>query len=253
MKRQTDVLNLRVASPCHVGWETMSGDDRVRFCDSCKLNVYDLGGLTTTEIKSLISETEGGICGRLHCRADGTIITRDCPVGLQAIRRRVKRLAGGVFATILSACSVVFSQSTRRVQTEPFRQLKIERDKSNQDQIGKFSGLIVDINGAGIAFAEVSLRDAAGNKKRAVYTDDKGVFTFSEVRNGFYLLNVSALGFTTFAANFVEINADEFTRIKITLSVSGPESPVHIMGFVKSEPEELLLQPKNIWKLPINN
>jgi hypothetical protein len=48
MKKQTDVLlNLRVASPYHVGWETMSGDDRVRFCDSCKLNVYDLAGLTT--------------------------------------------------------------------------------------------------------------------------------------------------------------------------------------------------------------
>ena len=253
MKRQTDVLNLRVASPCHVGWETMTGDDRVRFCDSCKLNVYDLAGLTTTEIKSLISETEGGICGRLHYRADGTIITRDCPVGLKAIRRRVRRLAAGLFATILSACSVVFSQSTRRVQTEPFRQLKIERDKSNQDQIGKFSGLIVDIHGAGIASAEVSLGDPASNKKRIVYTDDKGVFTFSDVRNGFYILKVSAPGFTTFAANFVEINADEFASTKITLSVSGPESPVHIMGFVKSEPEETLLQPKNIWKLPIDN
>jgi hypothetical protein len=100
----------------------------------------------------------------------------------------------------------------------------------------------------------VSLRDAAGNKKRAVYTDDKGVFTFSEVRDGFYLLNVSALGFTTFAANFVEINADEFASTKITLSVSGPESPVYITtGFVMSEPEPILLQPKNIWKLPIKN
>ena len=91
MKRQTDVLNLRVASPCHVGWETMSGDDRVRFCDSCKLNVYDLAGLTTAEIKSLISKTEGGICGRLHCRADGTIIT----VTVQLVRctPESKRLA----------------------------------------------------------------------------------------------------------------------------------------------------------------
>ena len=66
----------------------------------------------------------------------------------------------------------------------------------------------------------------------------------------------------TFAADFVEINADEFasTKItlssstKITLSVSGPESPVYITtGFVMSEPEIKLLQPKNIWKLPIDN
>jgi Carboxypeptidase regulatory-like domain len=262
MKRQTDVLNLRVASPCHVGWEVMSGDDRVRFCDSCKLNVYDLGGLTTTEIKSLISETEGGICGRLHRRADGTIITRDCPVGLQAVRRRVKRLAVGVFATIVSACSVVFSQSAKRYQTQPFQQLKLERDKLNQAQIGTFSGLIVDTNGASVPFAKVSLRSPASNKTLIVYTDDKGVFTFSDVKDGRYTLKVSAPGFMTFAADFVEINADEFasTKItlsastKITLSVSGPESPVYITtGFVMSEPEIKLLQPKNIWKLPIDN
>jgi len=255
MKRQTDVLNLRVASPCHVGWETMSGDDRVRFCDSCKLNVYDLGGLTTTEIKSLISETEGGICGRLHRRADGKIITRDCPVGLQAVRRRVKRLAVGVFATIVSACSVVFSQSAKRYQTQPFQQLKLERDKLNQAQIGKFSGLIVDTNGASVPFAKVSLRSPAnGNKERIVYTDDKGVFTFSDVKDGRYMLKVSRPGFVTFVADFVEINADEFTSTKITLSVSGPESPVYITtGFVMSEPGPILLQPKNIWKLPINN
>jgi Carboxypeptidase regulatory-like domain len=255
MKKQTDVLlNLRIASPCHVGWETMSGDDHVRFCVSCKLNVYDLAGLTTAEIKSLVSETEGGICGRLHRRADGTIITRDCPIGLQAIRRRVRRLAGGVFATILSVCSVVFSQSTRSNSATPFlqKELKLERDKSNQEQIGKFSGVIVDINGASIAFAEVSLRDPTGNKKRIVYTDDKGVFTFSDIRDGRYMLKASAPGFTTFVADFVEINADEFTSTKITLSVSGPESPVYITtGFVISEPK--LLQPKNIWKLPINN
>jgi hypothetical protein len=68
------------------------------------------------------------------------------------------------------------------------------------------------------------------------------------------MLKVSRPGFATFAADFVEINADEFTSTKITLSVSGPESPVYITtGFVRSDPETRLLQPKNIWKRPIDN
>jgi hypothetical protein len=34
--------NLRVASPCNVSWEAMTGDDWVRFCGSCEKSVYSL-------------------------------------------------------------------------------------------------------------------------------------------------------------------------------------------------------------------
>src|SRR5262249_52164023 len=160
--------------------------------------VYNFSDLTTAEIKSLLLETNGGICGRLHRRADGTIITRDCPVGLQALRQRVTRFAGAVFATVLSMCSVVFAQSRAeglKQGVQQFSELKVERDKSNKEQVGKFKGLVVDVNGAVIVGAEVSLRSPFSNKRRVVHTDDTGAFTFTDVNSGSYMLRVSAPGF----------------------------------------------------------
>ena len=78
---------LRLASPCSVKWEDMVGDHRTRFCAHCSLNVYDVQALTEAEVRDLIVQTEGRFCGRLYLRRDGTIITRDCPIGVALLRR----------------------------------------------------------------------------------------------------------------------------------------------------------------------
>ena len=105
------VLNdLHIASPCPASWHAMRGDDRVRFCDSCSKSVYNLSDLTTTEATALIRESEGGICLRLYRRADGSVLTADCPVGLRhALRRRLQRLATVgvvIFATLRSGLAL---------------------------------------------------------------------------------------------------------------------------------------------------
>src|SRR5215210_58979 len=89
------VLNdLHIASPCPASWHAMRGDDRVRFCDSCSKSVYNLSDLTAAEASDLILESERGICLRLYLRADPTVLTADCPVGIRrAVRGRLLRLA----------------------------------------------------------------------------------------------------------------------------------------------------------------
>lgn len=84
---------IRIASPCTARWDDMAGDDRVRFCGACKLHVYDTSHMTAEEARALIVGRAGErTCLRLHRRADGTVITRDCPVGQS--RRRARWLAG---------------------------------------------------------------------------------------------------------------------------------------------------------------
>ncbi len=78
---------LRLASPCSVKWDDMAGDHRTRFCAQCQLNVYDVVALTEAEVRELIVQSEGKFCGRLYLRRDGTIVTRDCPIGLAMLRR----------------------------------------------------------------------------------------------------------------------------------------------------------------------
>ena len=110
MKSEINLNNLRIATPCPMDWDSMTGGERVRFCDSCSMNVYNLSAMTSAEITDLIEKTEARICGKLYKRADGTIITRDCPTGLRAVRKRAAGFASAVFAAVLSICSVAYSQ-----------------------------------------------------------------------------------------------------------------------------------------------
>jgi hypothetical protein len=67
----------------------MLGDDRTRFCGQCSLNVYNLSSMTRSDAEALITRTEGRLCVKFYRRFDGSIITKDCPIGLAAIKRRV--------------------------------------------------------------------------------------------------------------------------------------------------------------------
>ena len=56
MTEPTDILRrVRIASPCSASWERMEGDERVRFCRECNLNVYNLSGMTKREAESLVA------------------------------------------------------------------------------------------------------------------------------------------------------------------------------------------------------
>ncbi len=82
-------MKLEVASPCPESWECMRGDGRVRFCDRCELNVYNLSEMTEAEVEALVHGTTGRLCARFYRRRDGTVLTRDCPVKVRArIMRR---------------------------------------------------------------------------------------------------------------------------------------------------------------------
>jgi hypothetical protein len=49
----------------------------------------------------LIIATRGKACVQLYRRSDGTVLTRDCPVGIARVRRRVARVLAG-FAAVLT-------------------------------------------------------------------------------------------------------------------------------------------------------
>jgi hypothetical protein len=103
MARFNSSLNdVRVAAPCPANWDEMRGCEQVRFCSQCSLNVYNLSGMSKREAESLIARTEGRLCVRFYKRADGTILTSNCPVGLRAIRRRLSRVVTAIMSVVLS-------------------------------------------------------------------------------------------------------------------------------------------------------
>lgn len=102
MNKFTNPLdNIKIASPCSADWNEMIGDARTRFCGQCNLNVYNLSEMSRPEAEQLIANAEGRLCVRMYQRQDGTVITQDCPVGWQAVKRRVSRASAAVASLVI--------------------------------------------------------------------------------------------------------------------------------------------------------
>jgi len=109
MTREPSVLDkLRIASPCSASWEQMDGTDRVRYCEQCGKNVYNLSAMSRSEAEMLVAGPGPLPCVRFYRRRDGTILTGDCPVGQRRIKRRRAFLTAapvfvlGIYAWLLS-------------------------------------------------------------------------------------------------------------------------------------------------------
>ena len=103
MAKYTSPLDhVRISAPCTADWDAMIGTQSKRFCGQCRLNVYNLSGMTRREAEQLIASTEGRLCVRFYRRADGTILTENCPVGLRALKRRLSRIRSATVSAILS-------------------------------------------------------------------------------------------------------------------------------------------------------
>lgn len=111
--------SIKIASPCSADWDAMTGDDRVRHCAECKLNVYNLSAMTADEAVALVQSAEGRLCVNLFKRADGTVITADCPVGLRAARikagKALARMAVAAALLITGGIAAATGRSASRV------------------------------------------------------------------------------------------------------------------------------------------
>lgn len=124
--------SLTVASPCSADWDSMVGDVRVRHCGACNLNVYNLSAMPAEEAAALVQAREGRLCIRLYRRADGTVITRDCPVGLRAVRIKTAKAAARIAAAaallisggIAAASGSRESRSPRLASIQPFSTIR---------------------------------------------------------------------------------------------------------------------------------
>lgn len=147
--------HVRVAAPCKADWDQMIGSERMRFCGQCSLNVYNLSSMTRSEAESLIARNEGRLCIRLYRRRDGSIITKDCPVGLRAIRGRVSYVTKAVGSMLLGlfaglgvhqafTSSAPFGEGrTMGVMATPLNSIqgKLVREPQPQVMVGEMAGI----------------------------------------------------------------------------------------------------------------
>lgn len=207
----------------------MTGTERVRFCSECSLNVYNLSAMTRGEAESFIASREGRICAKFYRREDGTIITRDCPVGQKIkLRRRISKAATATFAAILSMCASAIAQDSSQTGARGSGQTAARTQKENARGI---SGKVVDMNGAALPGIRVEVFDASGKLKESVVTNDEGEFQFPSLEAGTY--KVKAEGgeaFISLTVTHVEVSADKLARLDMTLEFKNATVLVGVIG-----------------------
>ncbi|MEP6904300.1 MAG: carboxypeptidase-like regulatory domain-containing protein [Actinomycetota bacterium] len=218
MTKQTfDINKLRVASPCSVGWETMSGDERVRHCNSCQLNIYNITEMTENEVEDLIANREDRLCIRLYKRADGTVLTKDCPIGFRAYQKRTARFAGAALTAILGLFSVSFGQKDVK-KNEDDSIIRIVRT-INVNQPSSLGGIIKDQTGALIPKVEIKIYKDK-KKKIKVKSNEDGVYNLPTLPAGTYFFEVKSVGFKTYKIPLI-ISANEQIKLDLMLKTEG--------------------------------
>jgi ankyrin repeat protein len=227
-----------IPAPCDAAWESMAGNDRVRFCDHCSLHVTSLSDMTRQEAISLVARSEGRLCVRFVKRADGSVLSKQAPPKLHHIARRISRIAAGAFTATLSLSSAA-GQNSLSSNSIPRGQATAQRALSQVEGGCSLSGIIADPNSAVVSGATVTLTDLQGGSFFTFTTGDDGAYKFSLLPAGSYSLTADATSFPSAGLEKIELadGADRTINIELKL----PEIVVET-EIISSLPETRIFQ-----------
>jgi len=198
--------NVRIASPCSADWEKMIGNEWVRHCSQCNLNVYNLSAMTGLEAQELVRKHEGRLCLRFYHRKDGTILTQNCPVGLKIVMQRVSRVAG----IALSAVMTIIPLAAQTPVNPPAQMVQTDTGLEIQ---------VVDANGVVCSGVNVELTDDSGKTVARVITEIDGIARLTNLSPGAHKLTVSSPEFQSFQ---LPIWVREHVTFKLEVSKDPP-------------------------------
>jgi hypothetical protein len=217
MQKPNISLNqVMIATPCPMRWEELAGDDRKRFCAQCGLNVYNISAMTKTEAESFITNAEGRICAKIYRRADGTILTRDCPVGLRAVRKKVSRATAAAFSALVS----LFGGTMTFAQQQPKDGSRIDVQRTLR-RYGRaaIEGRVFDMLRFEIPNADVKVISEQTKRETSVRANDSGRFQFTDLEPGVYTIQVDSPGFVRLQFSGLKLGEEESLSLDVTLKV----------------------------------
>jgi len=219
MSRKELIQQLRISSPCDVEWDSMIGNDRVRFCEHCRLSVHHIDSLNRKQLRRLIARSHGRLCVN-YTRANVPPEVA-FPI-LHKIGRRTSAIAASAFSATLG-----ISTATAATQPNFKRPSLTNRIVSaavlNEQFVtgtGTLRGRVFDPNGAVVPFAKVFLRNTDSNDQRDTLTGGEGDYLFEGLQPGTYTLKIQSTGFATQEVTNIDVKADDESRMDQTLSIA---------------------------------
>jgi hypothetical protein len=108
--KEPDIQDVVITLPCKMRWDEMQGDDKVRFCDQCQLNVHNISSMTTPEARNVLKRRQNErTCVFMYRDANGKIAVDNCPTMLRQMRLRVNICATALLLTLTWSIAVTAS------------------------------------------------------------------------------------------------------------------------------------------------
>ncbi|HVE59835.1 MAG TPA: ankyrin repeat domain-containing protein [Pyrinomonadaceae bacterium] len=134
MSKRSLIDSIEVKSPCSEDWNEMTGNEKVRFCGHCDLNVNNISALTRKQAMRLVRQSNGRIC--IHYVKNPVDNSPIFAEKLYQISRRAG-IAAGVLGASLSLSTLAYAQQetpvlyplTTSVQTETLNDKSSKRDE----------------------------------------------------------------------------------------------------------------------------
>ncbi|HEX7139782.1 MAG TPA: carboxypeptidase-like regulatory domain-containing protein [Vicinamibacterales bacterium] len=211
-----EIDGLRIATPCSTSWELMEGDERVRHCAVCSLNVYNFAEMTREEVQALLARTEGRVCARLYRRADGTVLTRDCPKGLPELRHRASRVAAAAMAALLSVPAFAFGGSKKACVRTHGSKVNLTTEQVATTQPAAFTGAVV-LDDNPLPGVTVTLRNEATKREFTFVTDNDGTFRITALNDGIYRVELALSGLKPTSIEHLELKSGAIVHARVAM------------------------------------
>lgn len=100
--------NVEIENPCPIKWDSMSGNDEVRHCHTCRHKVYNISEMPKRRALKVLNQKEDSVC-ILYYRDDRNRIVTQNYFGV--FKRSFVRVCGAILAVIFSFNSLYAIQT----------------------------------------------------------------------------------------------------------------------------------------------
>jgi hypothetical protein len=218
--------NINVSSPCTADWDSMVGNESVRFCEHCNHSVHNISEMRASDALRLVRNSKGRLCVRyvrLDSGAIGTLPSHPRPY---SIKRRVSRIAAGAFGAALSLSASGAQGRPLSPVNEPLTNdyewvLKGQAVSDNLGVMTELVGTVQDPQGAVIPGATITLINDTTKEEYKATSNDEGEYRFSSVPAGTHTLIVESPGFRRYELRNIALSVAGEHRINVSLEISG--------------------------------
>ena len=217
MPTHAEGLGLTVSSPCEADWDSMAGNEEVRFCTHCDKSVHNVSAMTRKDALRFVRANAGGVCVRFYSAPSGRTLHAN-EGRLHRITRRASRVAAGAFGAAVALGSTVLAQTPAPEDRQEVASLRVPPRVN-----ASLTGTVLDPNGALVAGADVTVTNRETGDVRTATTNAEGVYHFELIPPGTYRVEFEAEGFGSTSVNKVELQPGVEWRQDSTLTVKSAD------------------------------